>query len=242
MCAPISLHLSTHSPATTRSACQPVKVGFAPGLHLGLSIRRICVLRPWSSARISQSRNGGLARSILSTSLSSRTCQAWAALLRCQRSPIRTNRQPFVRLRWMRLGASLIGRCVGRVAARVQRWRRRRRLACAARPGVANRCRDRGLRRRVGERAAEALDIRGQRVLGVVVAGIAATAQTDFDVQRNGLSIGTVRFPAGSATATFIAASAVTCEPGDRLTVIAPATPDATLADIAVTLAGALVV
>jgi hypothetical protein len=34
-------------------------------------------------------------------------------------------------------------------------------------------------------------------------AGIAATAQTDFDVQRNGLSIGTVRFPAGSATATW---------------------------------------
>jgi hypothetical protein len=73
-------------------------------------------------------------------------------------------------------------------------------------------------------------------------AGIAATAQTDFDVQRNGTSIGTVRFPAGSATATFIAASAVTCEPGDRLTVVAPATPDATLANIAVTLAGALVV
>jgi hypothetical protein len=73
-------------------------------------------------------------------------------------------------------------------------------------------------------------------------AGITATAQTDFDVRRNGTSIGTVRFPAGSATATFIAASAVTCEPGDRLTVVAPATPDATLADIAVTLAGALVV
>jgi chlorophyllide a reductase subunit X len=34
-------------------------------------------------------------------------------------------------------------------------------------------------------------------------AGIAATAQTDFDVQRNGTSIGTVRFPAGSATATW---------------------------------------
>jgi hypothetical protein len=73
-------------------------------------------------------------------------------------------------------------------------------------------------------------------------AGIVATAQTDFDVQRNGLSIGTVRFPAGSATATFIAARAVTREPGDRLTVVAPATPDATLANIAVTLAGALVV
>jgi hypothetical protein len=66
-------------------------------------------------------------------------------------------------------------------------------------------------------------------------AGIAATAQTDFDVQRNGTSFGTVRFPAGSATATFIAARAVTGEPGDRLTVVAPATPDATLA-------GALVV
>jgi hypothetical protein len=73
-------------------------------------------------------------------------------------------------------------------------------------------------------------------------AGTAATAQTDFDVRRNGASIGTIRFPAGAATATFIAASAVVFEPGDRLTVLAPATPDATLADIAVTLAGALVV
>lgn len=72
-------------------------------------------------------------------------------------------------------------------------------------------------------------------------AATAATAQTDFDVRRNGASIGTIRFPAGAATATFLAASAVTFDPSDRLTVVAPATPDATLADIAVTLAGALV-
>jgi hypothetical protein len=40
----------------------------------------------------------------------------------------------------------------------------------------------------------------------------------------------------------LIAASAVTFDPGDRLTVVAPAIPDASLADIAAALAGVLVV
>lgn len=52
--------------------------------------------------------------------------------------------------------------------------------------------------------------------------GTAATAQTDFDVRRNGASVGTIRFPFGAATPTFIAASAVTFDPDDRLSVAAP--------------------
>jgi hypothetical protein len=103
--------------------------------------------------------------------------------------------------------------------------------------------------KRGAEQAGSALELldfarqaAGAPALGQGHAGIVATAQTDFDVRRNGTSIGTVRFPAGSATATFIAASAVTGEPGDRLAAVAPATPDATFADIAVTLAGALAV
>jgi len=73
-------------------------------------------------------------------------------------------------------------------------------------------------------------------------AGVAATAETDLDVQRNGTSIGTIRFVASASTAVFIAASETVLEPGDLLEVIAPASPDATLADIAITLAGTLVI
>lgn len=73
------------------------------------------------------------------------------------------------------------------------------------------------------------------------VAGVAATAQADVDIQRNGTSIATMRFAVGASTASFIAASETVLEPGDVLSVIAPPTPDATLADIGFTIAGVLV-
>jgi len=73
-------------------------------------------------------------------------------------------------------------------------------------------------------------------------AGVAATAETDFDIRRNGTSIATMRFAAASDTATFIAAAENVLEAGDVLSIVAPATPDATLADVGSTLAGALVV
>ncbi len=73
----------------------------------------------------------------------------------------------------------------------------------------------------------------------------AATAQTDFDVRKNattsanGTSVGTIRFAASGTVPTFIAASGFSLTGGtDYLTVWAPATPDATLADIGVTLYG----
>lgn len=69
-------------------------------------------------------------------------------------------------------------------------------------------------------------------------AGAAATAQTDFDLQKNGVSVGTVRFAAAATTATFIAASAVTLEAGDVLSLIAPGSPDSTLEDISITFKG----
>jgi hypothetical protein len=68
---------------------------------------------------------------------------------------------------------------------------------------------------------------------------VAATAQTDFDVRKNattaanGTSVGTIRFAAAGTVPTFIAASPFSLTGGtDWLTVWAPATPDATLADI----------
>lgn len=70
------------------------------------------------------------------------------------------------------------------------------------------------------------------------VAGTAATAQTDFDIRKNNVSVGTMRFAASATTATFIMASAQTFVAGDILTVIAPGTPDATLAGVSFVLAG----
>jgi hypothetical protein len=71
----------------------------------------------------------------------------------------------------------------------------------------------------------------------------AATADTDIDVRKNattaanGTSVGTVRFAAGATVPTFIAASGFTLTGGtDYLSLWAPATPDATLANFAIAL------
>lgn len=66
----------------------------------------------------------------------------------------------------------------------------------------------------------------------------AATAQTDFDIQKNGSSVGTMRFAASGTTPSFIFSSQQTFSAGDRLDVIAPGSPDATLASITFTLKG----
>ena len=69
-------------------------------------------------------------------------------------------------------------------------------------------------------------------------ATVAATAQTDFDIQKNGSSVGTMRFAIGATSATFIAASPITFTSGDVIKVVAPASPDATLANVHFTLKG----
>lgn len=73
-----------------------------------------------------------------------------------------------------------------------------------------------------------------------VTAGSAATATADFDVKINGASIGTIRFAASGTVATFIGFSATSIAVNDVLEIVAPATADATLADISFTLAGVL--
>lgn len=69
---------------------------------------------------------------------------------------------------------------------------------------------------------------------------VAATAQTDFNVLVNAVSKGTIRFAAAATSATFIAASPVTVAVGDIITVVGPASPDATLAGISLVLFGAV--
>jgi len=72
------------------------------------------------------------------------------------------------------------------------------------------------------------------------VAKVAATAQTDVAVRQNGVAVGTVRWATGATVASFIMASATPVAAGDRLELVAPATPDATLSDPAWTLRGTL--
>lgn len=67
-----------------------------------------------------------------------------------------------------------------------------------------------------------------------------ATGSTAFDIQKNGSSVGTITYGAGSSSATFASSggASVSFAAGDVLSIIAPATPDATLADVGIVLAG----
>jgi hypothetical protein len=69
-------------------------------------------------------------------------------------------------------------------------------------------------------------------------ATIAATDDTVFNLQRSGSNIATITFPAGMATCNFSAVGPFTFSPGQVLTVEAPASPDATLANISITVSG----
>ena len=72
----------------------------------------------------------------------------------------------------------------------------------------------------------------------IAKAGTAATGSVAFDVQKNGVSAGTVNFAAGATVATFTFASETAFAIGDRIDIVAPGSADATLADIAITLKG----
>lgn len=69
-------------------------------------------------------------------------------------------------------------------------------------------------------------------------ASAAATGSTVFDVQKNGASVGSITFAAAATSATFTAASAINLAAGDILSIHAPGTADATLANVGIVLAG----
>jgi len=70
------------------------------------------------------------------------------------------------------------------------------------------------------------------------IATVASTASTVFDLQKNGVSIGSMTFALGATTATFSTGGTIAFASGDILVIIAPATPDTTLADIGYCLPG----
>lgn len=69
-------------------------------------------------------------------------------------------------------------------------------------------------------------------------AGAAATAETVFDIKKNGSGIGTATFAASGTSGTLAMASAASFAVGDVLSIHGPATADATLADVDFTLKG----
>lgn len=64
--------------------------------------------------------------------------------------------------------------------------------------------------------------------------GVAANASTTISVQKNGTQFGTVVFAAAATVPTFTG-TATTFNAGDYLSVVAPASADANLADIGIT-------
>lgn len=84
--------------------------------------------------------------------------------------------------------------------------------------------------------AASAVDFVADLVGSVGHNGTAPNAQTDFDIQKNGVSVGTMRFANAANTATFLTNPTFSLASGDRLDIISPANLNL-LADLSHTLA-----
>lgn len=80
-------------------------------------------------------------------------------------------------------------------------------------------------------------DLAGSRLK----AGVAATAQTVFEVKKNGTVFGTITVAADGTTGTFATSGgSESCVAGDVITVVGPSTVDDTIAQIAIAIKGAL--
>jgi len=73
------------------------------------------------------------------------------------------------------------------------------------------------------------------QVGSVLTARVAATGTAVFTAYRNATQIGTFTFAAAATSATLVANTALTFfSPGDSLTIVAPATADATITDLSI--------
>jgi hypothetical protein len=70
--------------------------------------------------------------------------------------------------------------------------------------------------------------------------GVAATGTPALSIKKNGASVGTATWSAAGTTATLAMASPTAFAIGDILSVTGPASPDATLADISLSIVGDL--
>lgn len=70
------------------------------------------------------------------------------------------------------------------------------------------------------------------------VAGIAATGTTTVTIKKNGSSIGTIAWSTSGTVGVFTFASSVSFAAGDIISLTGQSSPDATLANISITLAG----
>lgn len=68
--------------------------------------------------------------------------------------------------------------------------------------------------------------------------GTAPSAQADFDIKVNGVSKGTATILTGQTSGSFTFNNAVSLQDADIVSITAPATADATLADVGITLKG----
>jgi hypothetical protein len=75
----------------------------------------------------------------------------------------------------------------------------------------------------------------------IAKSGIAAAASSVFSIRKNGTQVGTVTISASGTVGSFVMASQQSFVAGDVLSVIAPTTADANLANISITLVGTLV-
>jgi hypothetical protein len=85
---------------------------------------------------------------------------------------------------------------------------------------------------------ARAVTFPASATLSQAAASANATASTTFTLKKNGTSFATVNYAIGAAVGTWTQASDAVFAAGDLLEIDGPATADATLADVGITLAG----
>lgn len=84
----------------------------------------------------------------------------------------------------------------------------------------------------------ETVELRKRLPYSIIKCGVAPTGSITFDIQVNGSSKGTANIGAAANTGDFTFTTKVTLNPGDIVKIVAPATADGTLEDVAITLEG----